>query len=81
MTPSLFDNVTKTVDALPLDQQRQLLVHLAAKLGSTGEPTESQNPMRWEDVSGTSNRPMCGQDAQNWVRQTRQESDQRRGST
>jgi hypothetical protein len=68
--PSLIE-VTELALRLPPDQQRQLaeslLRHVAPRPGR-----------RWRDVRGAAKHPLCGRDAQDWVSESRRDSDARR---
>ena len=74
MVSSVFDQVAREADALPSDEQLRLIARLAERLAA--RPAE--NRPRWEDFAGSVASPMCGEDAQDWVTRTRQESDQQR---
>jgi hypothetical protein len=70
MVSSVFDHVAREADALPSDEQLRLIARLAAR--------PAENRPQWENFAGSVASPVCGEDAQEWITRTRQESDQQR---
>jgi hypothetical protein len=70
MVSSVYDLVAREAEALPSNEQLRLIARLAANRVSA---TADDRP-RWEDFSGSVSAPLCGEDAQEWVTRTRQES-------
>jgi len=78
MTGPAYEDILRQIASLPLVEQLRLIARLAERLCSrhgmdTGGP-------RWEDYAGSAPHPLCGQDAQDWVSRTRQESDEARNA-
>lgn len=80
MSSSVYEQVVREADALPREEQLRLIARLAARLSLPQERQARTDSPRWEDVEGIASHPMCGEDAQRWVTQTRRESDERRGT-
>ena len=78
MVSSVFEYVASEADGLASDEQLRLIARLAERLATAGASQPVKSRPRWEDFAGSSAAPMCGEDAQDWVTRTRQESDQQR---
>lgn len=75
MVSSVFDQLAREADGLAADEQLRLIARLAQRLAAAGATPPAKSRPRWEDFAGSSAAPMCGEDAQNWVTRTRQDSD------
>jgi len=76
MAAPTYEQVLREAEQLPLDDQLLLIERLVSRLRGTqaaGGPR-----LRWEDFAGSAPYPLCGEDAQEWVSRTREESDQGR---
>ena len=78
MVSSVFEHVAREADALPSDEQLRLIARLAERLAASRAARPAESRPRWEDFAGSVSSPMCGEDAQDWVTRSRQESDERR---
>ncbi len=76
MTGSAYEDILRQITSLSLAEQLRLIAQLAERLCS-GRGMDAGRP-RWEDYAGSAPHPLCGQDAQDWVSRTRQESDEAR---
>ena len=78
MVSSAFEQVVHDADALASDEQLRLIARLAERLATSRVAPPAESRPCWEDFAGSAVAPMCGEDAQNWVTRTRQESDHQR---
>ena len=76
MASQVYDRLIHEAEALPEEQQLQLIASLAEHLRLT-QLSGKERP-RWEDLAGSAPFPLCGEDAQSWVSRTRAESDNNR---
>jgi len=76
MSAQDLERVLREAEDLTRDEQRTLIDQLAARLRAREESSEKRP--RWEDYEGTAPYPLCGEDAQQYISRTRQESDDRR---
>ena len=65
--------VLEAARKLPREEQLLIIERLAERLRSGGAVASAR--ARWEQYAGTAPWPLCGEDAQEWVSRTRQESD------
>jgi hypothetical protein len=70
-----FENVLQQVNDLTYDEQLRLLVYVAEKARVTAPKRKVR---RWREIEGVVTYPAFGEDAQNWVTRSRQESDNHR---
>jgi hypothetical protein len=77
MSSHNYQNVLTEAERLSPEDQLALIARLAEGLGRS-KATAELLP-RWEDYAGSAPYPLCGEDAQEWVTRTRQESDEGRG--
>lgn len=75
MASPAYERILKEAEALARPEQVQLVERLLARLRASESP--ARLPPRWEDLAGSAPYPLCGEDAQDWVSRTRQESDER----
>jgi len=75
MVTSVYDQIANEAELLSSDEQLRLIARLAGRLAA--RPAETRP--RWEDFAGSSPSPLCGENAQDWVTRTREESDRQRG--
>lgn len=80
MTLSAYEEVMRQADLLPAEEQLRLIACLAERLSASPQKLADERHPRWEDSAGLNSCPACGEDAQQWVTRTRQESDLRRGT-
>jgi hypothetical protein len=71
-----YERVLKEAESLARQDQLLLVERLIARLGASERAAKPR--VRWEDLAGSAPYPLCGEDAQQWVTRTRQESDERR---
>ncbi len=76
MASPVYERVLKEAESLERQDQLLLVEQLIAHLRASDAPAKPRP--RWEDLAGTAPYPLCGEDAQEWVTRTRQESDDRR---
>jgi hypothetical protein len=76
MSAQDIERVLREVEDLTPDEQRTLIDRLMTRLRAR-EQNGGKRP-RWEDYEGTAPYPLCGEDAQQYISRTRQESDDRR---
>ncbi len=76
MKQPAYEDVLRQSESLPHVEQLRLIARLAERLYRR-HGTDTERP-RWEDYAGSAPHPLCGQDAQDWVSETRQESDEAR---
>lgn len=67
-----FENVRQQIDDLTHDEQLRLLIYLAEKARAV---VPMRKVRRWREIEGVVAYPALGEDAQNWVTRSRQESD------
>jgi hypothetical protein len=75
MSPLLQD-VLKQVEQLTAEERLELIQKVAAGLKT--EAAIAQPRPKWSDLRGMAPYPLMGEDAQEWVSRTRQESDAHR---
>lgn len=80
MSSSVYEQVAREAGALSREEQLLLIARLAEHLSSLPSRQLRKGRPRWEDFGGKALSPLCGEDAQQWVTRTRQESDQHRGT-
>jgi len=71
-----LDEIVKKVEFLKTDEQLFLVSHLVGKLRVMYQ--DSQKRRKWSEICGSVPYPLFGEDAQDWVSRTRQESDEQR---
>jgi hypothetical protein len=76
MTAALLDKVIKEIGELRENEQEYLIVYLAHNKGRT-KLKENDKP-KWMDIAGTGKGLLDGEDAQEWVKKGRLESDIKR---
>ncbi len=65
----------KQAETLSVSEQLALAVWLIERARRAASPVPTGR--RWMDVAGVAPYPLTGEDAQDWVSRTRQESDER----
>ncbi len=71
-----YENILREAEQLPREQCLMLIERLIYRMRTAGT-TENGAPA-WEDYAGSAPYPLCGEDAQEWIRRSRQESDRKR---
>ena len=71
-----LDEIVKKVEFLKTDEQLFLVSHLVGKLRIMYQ--DPQKRRKWSEICGSVPYPLFGEDAQDWVSRTRQESDEKR---
>ena len=69
---SLLDKILQAVPQLSQSEKLELIVYLAQDAKQTAVPATTYY---WRDIAGIAPNLLEGQDAQEWVNQTRQEWD------
>lgn len=76
MSTPVYDAVVRLAGTLTPQERLRLIAHLAT---TTQVDVTTPNPgRRWSDLAGTAPYPALGEDAQDWITKTRQESDDAR---
>jgi len=76
MNSRTYVDVLKEAEKLPQEQRLMLVEQLIHHLRV--EKTASDSAPAWEDFAGSAPYPLCGDDAQIWVSQSRRGSDDQR---
>ncbi|MBI1784715.1 hypothetical protein HYR69_06180 [Candidatus Sumerlaeota bacterium] len=76
MSVNAYDRILGEAGALTREEQLKLAETLSLRLQTA--PVSSPSKPRWEDYAGKGVPLQCGEDAQAWVKRSRQESDHRR---
>jgi len=76
MAVSAYQRLLSEAERLSREEQLLLIERLVERLRITG--ASALDRPRWEDYAGTAPYPLCGEDAQAWVKRTRSESDEGR---
>ncbi len=76
MSTQDYERILRETEGLASEEQLRLIHEIAERLRATNEP--GVNRTRLEDLAGSAPYPLCGEDAQEWVRRTRGEGDNRR---
>lgn len=76
MNAQTYEDVLQEAEKLPPNQCLLLIERLIHHV-RTVEATAGVSPA-WEDYAGSAPYPLCGEDAQEWVSQSRRESDEAR---
>ncbi len=78
MSRLLMEELKEKADSLTMEEDLELIDHLVHKIRSShgGMPPRR----KWSEICGTAPYPLAGEDAQAWVKRTRQESDSHRGT-
>jgi len=69
--------VAELANQLPPAEQRQLAESILQRLTSGAETVPSRR-RHWREIRGSVSYPLCGEDAQTWVAQSRRESEEQR---
>jgi hypothetical protein len=72
MATDALDKLIKEADQLVPDEQLRLLEHLSARARVAGPRR------RWREICGAAPYPLLGEDAQEWVTRSREESEAHR---
>lgn len=76
MSTPTYEEVVRLADALTAQERLRLIAHLATT--AQVDIAAPKPGRRWSDLAGTAPYPALGEDAQEWVSRTRQESDDAR---
>ncbi|MBD2362826.1 hypothetical protein H6G36_16830 [Anabaena minutissima FACHB-250] len=71
-----LQKIFSEIDKLTPEEQVTLLEHLVERMKKHLIP--AQNKRKWNDLKGMATHPLFGEDAQQWVSQTRREGDEHR---
>ena len=77
MKDTTYEEIVREAEKLPAVQRLMLIERLAHDMCVEDAPEVAR--ITWEEMAGTAPYPLCGEDAQEWVSRTRQESDGARG--
>ncbi|MCT7986379.1 hypothetical protein NG796_24210 [Laspinema sp. A4] len=76
MSP-LLEKVLQDIEQLTAEEQVEVLNHTTEQLKRRTQ-TQGKPQKKWLDLAGTAPYPLVGEDAQEWVTRTRQESQEHR---
>ncbi|NJL36183.1 MAG: hypothetical protein HC840_14995 [Leptolyngbyaceae cyanobacterium RM2_2_4] len=76
MSP-LLQQVLQEIEQLTTEEQLKVISHTTEQLKRRTVP-HHQPKRKWLDIAGTAPYPLVGEDAQEWVTRTRQESQEHR---
>ena len=71
-----YNELVQLIDRLQIDEQLRLAAHILERTRQTVGQDKPQH--KWRDIRGMATYPMLGEDAQEWVSRTRNESDEQR---
>ncbi|MEH2378084.1 MAG: hypothetical protein V7K27_04130 [Nostoc sp.] len=75
MSPSL-EKILSEIEQLTPEEQLTVMGHLVERVKK--HITQAQPKRKWSDLKGIAPYPLLGEDAQEWVSQTRREGDEHR---
>jgi len=75
MSPSL-EKILNEIEQLTPEEQLTVMGHLVERVKK--HITQAQPKRKWSDLKGIAPYPLLGEDAQEWVSQTRREGDEHR---
>lgn len=75
--PITLATVAELANQLPPAEQRQLAESILQRLTSQVAPGPSRR-RAWREIRGSVPYPLCGEDAQNWIRRERREAEEQR---
>lgn len=76
MSPQTYEDLLQEAERLPPDQCLKLIERLVHHMRTAQGGQDAAHA--WEDYAGSAPYPLCGEDAQEWVRRRREESDEAR---
>jgi hypothetical protein len=76
MSRPLMEELKEKADSLSMEEDLELIDHLVHKIRASHASAPPRR--KWSEICGTAPHPLTGEDAQAWVKRTRQESDSHR---
>jgi len=69
MPPKLYENILRDAEGLPRRECLLLIEALSRRLRVSEAPGD--DIPKWEEYGGSAPYPLCGEDAQDWVKRNR----------